>query len=264
MEQTKEQLQEEVLDILYNKSLVKPVWVTCSEVYWNTKNIKVTERSVREALDWLVKNEVVLYQGDKYQISKREFLEISKRKEMEKKEVEEQEIPQPKANPAPVSIQPEDDSFKKAPHRSNLFFVIIALIAFLLSGILVGILIFNHYAKDQNDMPATQQQTVLEPDSINLSAIQVRTMGYIKDEYTVNRNFKNLSRSLSEQKGINGEILDLIRTQQEQINSLVKYNEQHAHSLEQYQKKMYIYLWIISVAVLVGSSLLVAWYGRRN
>lgn len=191
-------------------------------------------------------------------------MEISKRKEMEKKEVEEQEIPQPKANPAPVSIQPEDDSFKKAPHRSNLFFVIIALIAFLLSGILVGILIFNHYAKDQNDMPATQQQTVLEPDSINLSAIQVRTMGYIKDEYTVNRNFKNLSRSLSEQKGINEEILDLIRTQQEQINSLVKYNEQHAHSLEQYQKKMYIYLWIISVAVLVGSSLLVAWYGRRN
>jgi len=89
-------------------------------------------------------------------------------------------------------------------------------------------------------------------------------MGYIKDEYTVNRNFKNLSRSLSEQKGINEEILDLIRTQQEQINSLVKYNEQNAHSLEQYQKKMYIYLWIISVAVLVGSSLLVAWYGRRN
>ena len=74
MEQTKEQLQEEVLDILYNKSLVKPVWVTCSEIYWNTKNIKVTERSVREALDWLVKNEVVLYQGDKYQISKRNHL----------------------------------------------------------------------------------------------------------------------------------------------------------------------------------------------
>ncbi|MBU3808798.1 MAG: hypothetical protein H9802_10345, partial [Candidatus Phocaeicola faecipullorum] len=47
-------------------------------------------------------------------------------------------FPQPKANPAPVFIQPEDDSFKKVPHRSNLFFVIIALIAFLLSGILVS------------------------------------------------------------------------------------------------------------------------------
>ena len=78
MEQTKEQLQKEIMEILYAKSLVKPVWITCSEVYWNIQNIKVTERSVREALDWLVKNEVVLYQGDKYQINKREFIEMSK------------------------------------------------------------------------------------------------------------------------------------------------------------------------------------------
>lgn len=55
MEQTKEQLQKEIMEILYTKSLVKPVWITCSEVYWNIQNIKVTERSVREALDWLVK-----------------------------------------------------------------------------------------------------------------------------------------------------------------------------------------------------------------
>lgn len=55
MEQTKEQLQKEIMEILYTKSLVKPIWITSSEVYWNIQNIKVTERSVREALDWLVK-----------------------------------------------------------------------------------------------------------------------------------------------------------------------------------------------------------------
>ena len=264
MEQTKEQLQEEVLDILYNKSLVKPVWVTCSEVYWSTKNIKVTERSVREALDWLVKNEVVLYQGDKYQISKREFLEMSKRKEAERKETEEETLPQSKMSLATASIQPQGDSSKETSSKNNLFFVIIALIAFLLSGILVGILIFNHYAKEQNVMPNTQQQAILEPDSISLPTLQVRTMGYIQEEYTLNRNFKNLSRSLGEQQKNNKKMLALLRTQQAQINSLIKHNEQQAYATEQYQKKVHIYLWIISVAVLVGSSLLVAWYGRRN
>ena len=95
MEQTKEQLQKEIMEILYAKSLVKPVWVNCSEVYWNIQNIKVTELSVREALDWLVKNEVVLYQGDKYQINKREFIEMSKRKAMEEKEMSQETGPQP-------------------------------------------------------------------------------------------------------------------------------------------------------------------------
>ncbi|WP_239466149.1 DUF5457 domain-containing protein [Bacteroides gallinaceum] len=80
MEPTKEQLQEEIMEILYQKSLQKPLWVTCSEVYWNIKNIKVSERSVREALDWLVKNDVVICQAEKYQISKREFIEMSERK----------------------------------------------------------------------------------------------------------------------------------------------------------------------------------------
>lgn len=57
----KKQLQKKIMEILYTKSLVKPVWVTCSEIYWNIQNIKVSERSVCEALDWLVKNDVVLY-----------------------------------------------------------------------------------------------------------------------------------------------------------------------------------------------------------
>ena len=80
MESTKESLQEEILEILYQKNLQTPTWTTCSGIAWLVKDIKVTERSVREVLDWLVKNDLVLCQADKYQISKREFIEMSKRK----------------------------------------------------------------------------------------------------------------------------------------------------------------------------------------
>ena len=49
------------------------------------QQLKVSERSVKDVLDWLVKNDLVIYQADKYQIAKREFMDISRRKALEKK-----------------------------------------------------------------------------------------------------------------------------------------------------------------------------------
>lgn len=85
MEPTREQLQAEILEILYQKCLQKPIWVSCAEIFWSISNLKVSERSVKDVLDWLVKNDLVIYQADKYQIAKREFMDISRRKALEKK-----------------------------------------------------------------------------------------------------------------------------------------------------------------------------------
>lgn len=74
MEPTREQLQAEILEILYQKCLQKPIWVSCAEIFWSISNLKVSERSVKDVLDWLVKNDLVIYQADKYQVAKREFM----------------------------------------------------------------------------------------------------------------------------------------------------------------------------------------------
>lgn len=263
MEQTKEQLQKEIIEILYTKSLVKPIWITCSEVYWNIQNIKVTERSVREALDWLVKNEVVLYQGDKYQINKREFIEMSKRKAMEEKEMNENTRPQPaktEMNENRTEIRDTRTETTITVRKNYLFYVIIALIAFLLSGILIGILCFDHYAQKESITPPIIERQ----DSLSIQEMKISTMGYIKDEYTINRNFKNLTQSLKGQQEINQELLNLIRSQQKQISALVEYNKYQTRIIEQNQRENHIYLWIIGIAVLIASSLLIAWYGKRN
>ena len=263
MEQTKEQLQKEIMEILYTKSLVKPVWVTCSEVYWNIQNIKVTERSVREALDWLVKNEVVLYQGDKYQINKREFIEMSKRKAMEEKEMSQETSPQPEntgMNDNKTEIRNAGTDTTATVRKNYLFYVIIALIAFLLSGILIGILCFNHYAQKEDITPPIIERQ----DSLSIQEMKISTMGYIKDEYTINRNFKNVTQSLKGQQEINQELLYLIRSQQEQINSLAEYNRYQTRIIEQNQRENHIYLWIIGITTLIASSLLIALYGKRN
>ncbi len=49
MEPTREQLQAEILEILYQKCLQKPIWVSCAEIFWSISNLKVSERSVK---DW--------------------------------------------------------------------------------------------------------------------------------------------------------------------------------------------------------------------
>lgn len=262
MEPTRELLQEEILEILYQKCSQKPVWVTCSEIFWNIQNIKVTERSVRDVLEWLVKNDLVIYQADKYQISKREFIDMSKRKAQQEKEMRSNENAEEKPVAyAGVSMSDEYKNMNnKNMHKSNIFFIAIALVAFLLSGALIGILFFNHYVHEK----ATASQIVEMQDSIHLQTLQMRNMGYLKDEFVINRNFKNISTSLGEQQAINKEIQNLFHMQQEQINNLIAYNKKQTYIIEQNQKEMYIYLWIIGVAVLVASSLLVAWYGRRN
>ena len=195
MEPTREQLQAEILEILYQKCLQKPIWVSCAEIFWSISNLKVSERSVKDVLDWLVKNDLVIYQADKYQIAKREFMDISRRKALEKKETEENaevrtveygtSIPPHTMNHHPWLEREYQQPVAKS---SNTMFAIIALIAFLISGTLVGILLFNSFATERRN---NAELTYL-PDSIQVPSLQVSTPGYIRDAYTTNRNFKNI------------------------------------------------------------------------
>lgn len=43
------ELEERVLEILYQKSISSPLWITESEIYWSIPDMNVTERDVREA-----------------------------------------------------------------------------------------------------------------------------------------------------------------------------------------------------------------------
>ena len=125
MESTKEYItRRDFRDTLSEKSQT-PTWTTCSGIAWLVKDIKVTERSVREVLDWLVKNDLVLCQADKYQISKREFIEMSKRKKIQEREMNTQESVQENADVHTPSFQSENDvkEWMAEMYRKIIFFV---------------------------------------------------------------------------------------------------------------------------------------------
>lgn len=268
MEPTREQLQEEILEILYQKCLQKPIWVSCAEIFWSISSLKVSERSVKDVLDWLVKNDLVVYQADKYQIAKREFVDISKRKALEKKEIEEKPAVRSMGGygtpTSPVSshchpwLEQENQQVVAKP--ASTMYVLIALIAFLISGTLIGILVFNNFAREEQGN--TELKTL--PDSIQIQSLQVSVPGNIRDAYMTNRNFKNIQNSLEAQQRINIELTQICKTQQSQINTLTVCAKQQAAVIEHLERERKIYTWMIAIALLVLSSLLVCKYGRRN
>ena len=261
MEPTRDQLQAEVLEILYQKSLNRPTWVSCPEVYWNIKNTKVSERSVKEVLDWLVKNDLVLHQADKYQIDKREFLDMSRLKE--NMEVETSKI-QDIYVEGKKGEQYHSDNFwtpTLQPHNNtNATFAIIALLALLLSGTFIGILVFNGFPHQ------IYQPSELVPlsDSITIEPIKVIEPGHIKDAYGINRNFKSIYNSLAAQRDVNEEIISAEKSQRLQINQLVETVRQQSQQIAAMERERTIYTWITACVLLILSLVLVCRFGRRH
>lgn len=138
-------LETAVLEILYQKCLERPLWVTESEVFWSIPNTSITEREVREMLEQLVYHRRILKQVGKYQISKTEFLSIKERLEGLNERREEEQV-----TVRDLMQKSETETQKVTRRNWHLRKIIVAL--FLLSvGLLLGLslhsLIYSSHPK---------------------------------------------------------------------------------------------------------------------
>ncbi len=68
-------LHEVILKIMYNEDKEKSVELKPKDILWKIDNPEVTERHVREALDWLVREKRVKLYLNKYSLDRYEFLD---------------------------------------------------------------------------------------------------------------------------------------------------------------------------------------------
>ena len=81
-------IHDVILKIMYNANREKPVGLTAGDVLWKIDNPEITERYVREVLDWLVREKRIQLYLDKYSLDRYEFLDQkAKYQEEEKDEV---------------------------------------------------------------------------------------------------------------------------------------------------------------------------------
>lgn len=71
-------LHEVVLEIMFKISPEKPVYVTVTDVLWNIDDQDMTERDIKEVMEWLVRQRHITRYLDKYCLDRITYLELKK------------------------------------------------------------------------------------------------------------------------------------------------------------------------------------------
>ena len=269
MEPTREQLQEEILEILYQKSINRPTWITCSEIYWNIKNLKVSERSVKEILDWLVKNDLVLHQADKYQIDKREFLDMAKRKTIENQMTDDASHAWGEEAVVYNSMVSDSNPIREISNRhlspSHSVPFIGILLSFVLSGIVLGLLVFNIVSDSQDKEINNKLESLAKmTDSIPETTLTVPSIPYARDYHTINRNIKNLNGAIIEQQSINKTLEAAINGERVYAESIRDVIVSQQGEIKRLTRDRNVYLWIIGIGMFLLNGTLIFRFRKRD
>lgn len=76
-------LHEVILDIMFFKDTDKPASFTAEDIFWQMKDPDISERQIKEVLDWLVRKKKAEQRFGKYQIDKYEFVDMANKYEQE-------------------------------------------------------------------------------------------------------------------------------------------------------------------------------------
>ncbi|WP_271783469.1 DUF5457 domain-containing protein [Aquimarina algiphila] len=207
-------IHEVILKIMYKEDKEKPKGLTAGDVLWKIDNPEITERYVREVLDWLVReNKVTLYL-DKYSLDRHEFLD------QKAKDDEEDELV---TDSTTFYIDPPKKKIRGVRNKIILF-----------SGVLALLYITYLFTQMRRDYELSRDE--VHPISIVGRQVAVKKL-YLsgEKEQTIDEKFADISYSFSRQnrnnRNMNAEISKLYKT----IDSLQK---KHQTSLNVIQKQV--------------------------
>lgn len=234
------ELEQAVLEVLYQKCLDRPLWVSESEVFWNISDVRVTEREVREVLEQLVYHRRIVKQVGKYQISKAEFLSIKEQMEGSGELHSDEQL-------STECNQPYAEGLAgKKTYRTSMLKVSVLAILLLLLGCILGLFLAEPDPRDPL-VQTTHQEMVLSPVTPpkhtlpNLSA---------KDEVELKRSLKGLSAYLQSQQEAYTTMAKHIDSLQREMVELKSNAKEQEQAYEQKIEKLQ-YLWLATLAIVL-------------
>lgn len=142
-------LHEIILDILFYENTEIPAFLSPDEISWKIRDPEISERQVREVLDWLVHNKKATVRTGKYQIDRYEFIDrANKEKQQEKPLSKQQKTSKP-------SLQIKRVIVEKAPLSTpkKRKFQVVEFIYLLLCCLCVGGLYYWYVATEDKASP---------------------------------------------------------------------------------------------------------------
>lgn len=207
-------IHEVILKIMYKEDKEKPIGVSASDVLWKIDNPEITERYVREVLDWLVRENKVTSYLDKYSLDRHEFLE------QKAKDEEDDELV---TDSTTFYIDPPKKKIRGIRNKIILF-----------SGVLALLYITYLFTQMRRDYELSRDK--ISPKSIVDRQVVVKKL-YLsgEPEQTTDEKFADIAYSLSRQNSNNRNLRVEISKMHKTIDSIQK---QHQTSLNEIQKQV--------------------------
>lgn len=225
-------LHEVILKIMYNEDREKPKALSPKDILWKIDNPEITERYVREVLDWLVRERKVSMYLDKYSLDRYEFLE----QKTKNKDIEEEEEKEGN-NTATFYIKPPQKKIKSIRNKIIFFIGVIS--------ILFMTYLFTNMKRDYELSTKEISYKSVVNNPLNINKLYLSN----SDKLSFDKKFNDVSYSFTRQN-INNENIrkELIRlystidnlqkehqkelnTIQKRIDRNINNNNQHTNSL---------------------------------
>jgi|GEM_PF-3018927 len=199
-------IHEVILKIMYNEGRDKPKELKVEDILWKIDNPEITERYVREVLNWLVREKRVEVYLDKYSLDRIEFLA----QKASNKDAVVEEV-----------YQPLKTSYIIKPPRKNsglvnkIFFSI---------GVIALLIVTFLYGKKQRSYEVTTKEiptVIVENEQAALKNIYLSN----SEELTDLEKFKDIAYSFSRQNSNNKALVAEISKLYRAINDTQKKNE---------------------------------------
>ncbi|WP_194765656.1 DUF5457 domain-containing protein [Tamlana sp. I1] len=212
-------IHEVIVKIMFNADREKPMGLSASDVLWKIDNPEVSERHIREVLDWLVREKRVKLYLDKYSLDRYEFLDQKAKHEEETDDADE-------------GLEPNTTFYINPPRKKTrgLRNKII-----LCSGILA--LLYMTYLFNKMNRSYVHSSKEITTSSTLSPDIPVKNLylSEVEDEKNWEQKFNDVAYSFSRQNSNNKNVSEAIHNMSKTIDSLQK---QHIFKLNKLQKQI--------------------------
>lgn len=265
MAENEKPLHEIVLEILYEKNKEKPLWVTVDEVFWTITIPSVSERQVREVLDWLVHHKKAVKQFGKYQIDKYEFIERSTASAPKRRKSAPKQTPQTDENtgndaekviekvtekkairPTPTKTVVAEKT-KEKPIRKNRVFHWVGIFFFSAFSIFLAVMAYRIYTVPGVEL---ERPEITEVNSGSPPNLYVGG-GNVRNDSVLNRRMRNIAHSLNSQKAFNEDLIKQQDSLQKQLLKLENYSRSLEQALAEQHRNNQRYFLMAGVALVL-------------
>ncbi|MFL1895025.1 DUF5457 domain-containing protein [Aquimarina sp. 2-A2] len=212
-------IHEVVLKIMFNADRQKPIGLSAQDVLWKIDNPEITERYIREVLDWLVREKRVTLYLDKYSLDRYEFLDQKSQSE----ELEDEVISS--QDKETFYIKPSKKRIKNL--RSKILF---------LAGVFAICTLTYLYASMGRNY---ELSTKVEPSGTVIGTQNSIKRLYLSlnEEQTINKQMEDISYLFSRQNSNNKSVQKELAKLYTVIDSLQKHQQSRLNGLQKQLNK---------------------------